>query len=71
MSNETDSDDLVLGKPVVVFPLVAVSGLLVILLGVAVVLFARNRQVRIARLRERIELAETRANTLLNIHQVF
>jgi len=40
-------------------------------LGVAVVLLTRNRQVRIARLRERVGLAESRANTLLKIHQVF
>ena len=71
MSNVTDSDnDFVLGRPVVLGPAVAVACLLVILLGITVLLFARNRQARIARLRERIGLAESRVNALLRIQQV-
>ena len=71
MSNATESDsDLVLGSPVVLGPAVAVASLLVILLGIAVILFGRNRQIRIARLRERIGLAESRVNALLRIQQV-
>ena len=72
MSNTTNSDDEVftLGRPVVLGPIVAVAVVLVVLLSVAVFLFARNRQARIARLRERIGLAESRVNTLLRIQQV-
>ena len=71
MSNSTDSDsEFALGRPVVLGPAVAVAGLLVVLLGLAVFLFARNRQARIARLRERIGLAESRVNALLRIQQV-
>lgn len=71
MSNATDSDDeFALGRPVVLGPMVAVAVLLVILLGVVVILFARNRQARIARLRERVGLAESRVNALLKIQQV-
>lgn len=71
MSNNTDSHNFALGKPIVLAPLIAVTALLVVLLGVAVILFARNRQARIARLRERVGLAESRVNALLKIHQVF
>lgn len=71
MSNTTESNsEFALGSPVVLGPAVAVASLLVILLGIAVVLFARNRQTRIARLRERIGLAESRVNALLRIQQV-
>ena len=55
MSNINDADiDFALARPVIFGPPFAVIGLMVILLIVAVLLFARNRQARIARLRERI-----------------
>lgn len=72
MSNTTDSadDDLAFGRPVVLGPSIALAVALVILLVVAVFLFVRNRQARIARLRERVGLAENRVNALLKIQQV-
>ena len=71
MSNITDTDnDFALARPVVFGPAFAVIGLMVILLIVAVLLFARNRQARIARLRERIGLAESRVNALLKLQPV-
>ena len=72
MSNTTDSadDDLAFDRPVVLGPSIALAGALVILLVVAVLLFVRNRQARISRLRERVGLAESRVNALLKIQQV-
>lgn len=69
-SNATDTDDFELGRPVVLGPIIAVAVVLVALLGIGVFLYARNRQARISRLRERIGLAESRVNALLKIHQV-
>lgn len=72
MSNATDSDDdFTLDRPVVLGPVIAMASLLVILLGIAVLLFARNRRARVTRLRERVELAESRVNALLKIQQVY
>ena len=72
MSNTTDSadDDVAFNRPVVLGPSIALAVALVILLVVAVFLFVRNRQARIARLRERVGLAESRVNALLKIQQV-
>lgn len=71
MSNTTDSgDEIGFDRPVVLGPAIAVAGILVILLGIAVFLFVRNRQARITRLRERVGLAECRVNALLKIQQV-
>ena len=72
MSNATNSDDdLAFDRPVVLGPAIAVAAALIILLVVAVLLFVRNRQARIARLRERVGLAESRVNALLKIQQVY
>lgn len=71
MSNATSSDDdFSFDRPVVLGPTIAVAGALVMLLVIAVLLFVRNRQARIARLRERVGLAESRVNALLKIQQV-
>jgi len=72
MSNSTYSEGVAIADPVLAGPVLAIAVIIfVVLFAVVVVLvYKRNRQARIRRLRESVQLAARRLQTAIQLKQV-